>query len=354
MNVPTIRTGSLLSVLAMLAAATATSRVYAQDASKFAVAQRFTVGGEGGWDYLTAEPGTNRLFLSRSSHVMVVDRTTGKLLGDIPNTPGVHGVALVERLGRGFTSNGRDGTVTEFDLKSLKALRTIDVGAQNPDAIFYDSVSDRVFTFNGRSSNATAIDAQTGDVAGHVALDGKPEAAASDGEGHVFVNIEDKAEITEFDARTLKVMATWPLPGCEEPTGLAVDRETRRLFSGCGGNATMAIVDYGTGREVATLPIGRGVDGVAFDAGLHLAFATAGEGEITVVREDGPDSFSVVQTVPTARGARTIGLDPVRHEVFTVTAKIAPEAASPSASPRRPTYAPGTFEVLVVARSGAR
>src|SRR6266481_718230 len=208
---------------------------------------KWDVGGDGGWDYLTFDPAGKRLFISRGTHVMVVDPYKGTVVGDIANTPGVHGIALAQDLGKGYTSNGRENTVTVFDLKTLKETARIKLeGAENPDAILYDAASKRVFTFNGRSKNATAIDAASGTLAGNIPLDGKPEFAAADGKGMVYVNIEDKSELTSIDARKAAVVNTWKLEGCEEPSGLAMDQKTRRLFAGCH-NKVMAIVNADTG-----------------------------------------------------------------------------------------------------------
>jgi DNA-binding beta-propeller fold protein YncE len=318
-------------------------------AGPFQVVRRFRLGGEGGWDYLVAEPGSSRLFVTRSTHVIVVDRLTGSLLGDIPETPGVHGVALDPARHVGFTSNGRDSSVTMFDLATLAPLRRLPVGARNPDAILYDSASDRLITFNGGSANASVLDPATGKLLGLVQLDGKPEAGVGDGRGHVYVNIEDRSELTLFDARTRRVTSTWSLADCEEPTGLAIDRESRRLFVGCG-NSTLLVVDGGSGRPVAHLPIGEGVDGVAFEPATHRIYATSGAGTLTVAREENPDSFFVEAVVPTQPGARTVSLDPARHEIYTISAEFEAPAATAPGEPRpRRRPVPDTFTLLVVA-----
>jgi DNA-binding beta-propeller fold protein YncE len=280
--------------------------------------------------------------------VQVIALDGDTLVGDIGDTPGVHGVALVPELGRGFTSNGRDSSVTVFDLKTLAALGTVKVGGRNPDAIIYDATTRRVFTFNGGSASATAIDAASGQVVGSVALGGKPEFAVSDGAGKVYVNIEDKGELVTLDPRALRVIARWPLAPCEGPTGLAIDRAKHRLFSVCG-NRQMAVSDPGAKRVVATLPIGAGVDGVAFDQATHLAFSSNGEGTLTVVRQDAPDRYRVAETVPTQRGARTVALDPTTHRIFTATAQFGPPPAPTPDRPRpRPSMLPGSFFVLVL------
>jgi DNA-binding beta-propeller fold protein YncE len=317
--------------------------------AKYQVVTTYKVGGEGGWDYLIADPDTHRLFISRGTHVMVIDAETGKSVGDIADTPGVHGIALAPELGRGFTSNGREGTVSIFDIKTLATSNKVKAG-DNPDSIIYDPATRRVFTFNGRSHDSTAIDAATGQVLGTIKLDGKPEFAVSDGKGEVFVNIEDKSELTAIDANKLAVKATWPLAPCTEPSGLAMDREHRRLFSGCD-NKMMAVVDADTGRVLATPAIGEGVDATAFDPGTGLAFASCGEGVLTVVTADSQDKFGVAENVSTEQGARTMALDTRTHKVYTVTAKFGPPPAPTADNPHpRRSIVPDTFVVLVVSQ----
>lgn len=308
-----------VSFILLTIAALAVSAVGAD----YKVVKTWKLGGEGGWDYLTADGDGHRLFISRGTRVMVIDSASGKQIGEIPDTPGVHGIALAPDLGRGFTSNGREDTVTVFDLKSLAVEKKIKVGS-GPDAILYDPFSKRVFTFNGKGkeTSASAIDASKGEVAGTVALGGKPEFAATDEKGTIFVNIEDKSEIVAFDAQKLTVKSRWKLTDCEEPTGLAIDLKNRRLFAGCGGNKKMAIVDADSGKILATPAIGDGCDATSFDADWGLAFASAGEGNITVIREDSPDKFTVAQTLTTQKGARTMALDAKTHQLFTVTANV--------------------------------
>jgi DNA-binding beta-propeller fold protein YncE len=311
---------------------------------------RIAIGGEGGWDYLTADPAAHRLYVSHGTRVQVIDTSTKAIVGEIPDTPGVHGIALAPELGRGFTSNGRAGTVTVFDLKSLAVLETVKVTGENPDSIAYDPDSRRVFTFNGRSDNATAIDAATARVVGTLPLAGKPEEGVADGKGRMYVNLEDKSELVAFDSRTLRIEGRWPLAPCEEPSGLAMDREHRRLFVGCH-NQLMAIVDGDSGRVLASPPIGRGVDGAAFDPGTGLAFSSNGEGTLTVVHEDSPERFTLLGNVPTRPGARTLALDEATHRVYLSTATFGPPPSPTAEHPHpRPSILPGTFEVLVVER----
>lgn len=317
--------------------------------SKYEVKQKYVLGGEGGWDYLTFDPSGKRLFISRGTHVMVVDPSKGSVVGDIPGTGGVHGIALAQDLGKGFTSDGRDNTVTVFDLKTLKETAKIKIDGQNPDAILYDPASQRVFTFNGRSNNATVIDATKGTVVATIPLDGKPEFGAADGKGKVFVNIEDKSEITAIDAKKATVLNTWPLAPCEEPSGLAMDQKHRRLFAGCH-NKMMAVVDADSGKVVATPAIGQGVDANAFDADQQLAFSSNGDGTLTVVHEDAPDKFSVVENAETQRSARTMALDTTNHDVYLVAADF--DEAPPAKEGERPrrTMKPGSFTLLVVGK----
>ena len=314
------------------------------------VIKTYKVGGEGGWDYLTVDASARRFYISRGTHVIVLDADSGKNVGDIPDTPGVHGIALAPELGKGFVSNGREGTVTIFDMSTLATIGgKVRVG-ENPDAILYEPATRRVFTFNGRSHDSTAIDAATGKVLGTIELDGKPEFAASDAKGEVFVNIEDKSELTVIDPNKLEVKAKWPLAPCTEPSGLAMDRKDRRLFVGCD-NKMMAVVDADSGKVLATPAIGEGVDATAYDDEARLAFASCGEGVLTVVKEDSPQKFSVVENVKTEPGARTMALDTKTHNVFTVTAKFGPPppATADNPHPRR-TILPDTFEVLVLAK----
>ena len=319
--------GLVLLTLAALAAPAAQG----QDAA-YHVVGRIPLSGEGGWDYLIVDTAAHRLYVSRSTHVAVIDLDRDSVVGDIPNTLGVHGIAFVRELGRGFTSNGRDSTVTIFDLRRLAPLSQIKVTGRNPDAITYDPVSKRVFTFNGGSANATALDARTGAVVGTIDLGGKPEFAVSDARGRMYVNIEDKSEVVAFDPRSLTVVQRWSLAPCEEPTGLAIDRRSRRLFSVCS-NALMAVLDADRGRVVTTLPIGSGVDGAAFDPATGLAFSSNGEGTLTVVHEESADSFRVVGTVATQRGGRTVALDERTHRIYTVAADYGP---APEPTPGEP------------------
>jgi DNA-binding beta-propeller fold protein YncE len=317
--------------------------------SGYHLIKKVKLGGEGGWDYLTVDPASRRLFISRGTHVMVVDADGGKVVGDIPDTSGVHGIALVPEMNKGFTSNGKTATSTIFDMKTLKILGEAKTD-KDPDAIIYDPASKRVFTFNGDASSATAIDAATGKTVGTVALGGGPEFAASDGQGHVFVNLEDKSQLVKFDPVTLKVEKTWPLAPCESPSGLAIDAEHEILVVGCH-NKMMAFVDGNSGHVIGTVPIGQGVDANRFDPETGFAFASCGDGTVTVAHEDSPDKFSVVDTITTQRGARTMELDKSNHNLYLVSADF---GATPPATPEkprpRPPIVPDTFTLLIYGR----
>jgi YVTN family beta-propeller protein len=300
------------------------------------------IGGEGGWDYLTVDSAARRLYVSHATHVAVVDVDSAKIVGDIPDTQGVHGVAVAPELNKGFTSNGRANNVTIFDLKTLKAIAQVPTG-ENPDSIRYDSVSGRVFTFNGRSNNSTAIDAKTGKVAGTIALGGKPEFSVADGKGMVFVNIEDKNEVVAIDAAKLSVAKRYSLSPCDGPSGLAIDTKSRRLFSVCS-NRLMAVSDPDSGKVLATPAIGQGSDGAAFDPGTGYAFSSNGDGTLTVVQQAG-GKWEVLENIATERGARTIALDDKTHKLYLPTARTAPSQGG-----GRATYLPDTFKVLIIGK----
>jgi YVTN family beta-propeller protein len=306
------------------------------------------LGGDGGWDYLTIDSDARRLYISRATHVLVVDIDSGRQVGDIPDTPGVHGIALAKDLGKGYISNGGDGTVSVFDIASLKTTTKIKVG-QRPDAILYDPATKHVFTFNAGTQDSTAIDATKDAVVGTIPLGGKPEFAATDLKGTVFVNLEDKNSLYAIDANKLTVKSKWALPGCEEPSGLAMDRKNGRLFSGC--EKIMAITDAESGKQVANAPVGEGVDATIYDDESGLAFASAGEGKLTVVQSAGGDKYAVVETPATQKGARTMALDTKTHNIYLVTAEFGPRPAPTAQNPHpRPSIVPGSFVVLVMGK----
>ncbi|HXH65923.1 MAG TPA: hypothetical protein VNI81_01900 [Candidatus Limnocylindrales bacterium] len=313
--------------------------------SGYKVSGKISVTGDGGWDYLVVDANARRLYLSHSTHVVVYDVDSHAVVGDIPDTPGVHGIALAPELGRGFVSNGRANSVTIFESKTLKTIGTVPTGT-NPDAILYDSVSKRVFAFNGRSKDATVIDAATGKVLGTLVVGGKPEFAAADGKGNVYVNVEDTSELLHIDAQKMEVLHRWPLAPCKEPSGLAMDTKTRRLFSVCD-NEMMAVVDADSGKVIATPKTGEGADAAAFDPETNFAFSSNGEsGTLTVVHEDGGDKYSVVENVATKKSARTMALDLKTHSLYLPAADLIP----PVAGQKWPTVKPGTMELLIVSK----
>ena len=317
-----------LSALFLLASATPAA------AQTFTVA-KYNIGGEGGTDYIVAEPGTGRVFVSRSSHVMVVDGASGKILGDIPNTPRMHGVGLAARWKHGFTTNAGDSTVTMFDLASLAALKKIKVASGGLDGIMYDESADRIILTNHSRpiGTATAIDANTGEITGTAELeDNAPEGAASDGKGRIFVNNESKNTIQVLEVKTMKVLASWPLAPCDAPTGIAYDKASNRIFSGC--QQTSVVLDAATGKVVATIANGNGVDALGWDPVEKLMYIPAGrDGNVTVVHQDSPDKYTVVATVTTMPGAKTIGVDPVRHVAYLFQPEYGPAPAPAPGSP---------------------
>ena len=317
--------------------------------SGYHIIKTIKVGGDGFWDYLSFDSPTRRLFISRGTKVMVLDVDSGKVVGEIPDTPGVHGIALAQDRGNGYTSNGQVGTISVFDLKSLQVIGHAQA-EMNPDCIIYDPATKRVFAMNGRSGTATVVDAVTSTVVGTIQIGGKLEFAAADGAGHVYVNVENKSEEVEIDSKNLTVTAHWPLDPCKEPSGLAIDAKNRRLFAGCG-NRMMAVVDADSGKVIATPAIGAGVDADAFDPGTGFAFASCGSGVLTVIHEDSPDKFTVVEDVPTQQGARTMALDPKTHEVYLVTGQFGPRPTPTPDNPRPfPTLVPDSFVALVLGR----
>jgi YVTN family beta-propeller protein len=299
-------------------------------AQGFAITKKIPVSGQGGWDYLTVDEAGRRLYVSHGTQVEVLDVDSGAIVGKVENTPGVHGIAVAHELGRGFASNGQSSTVTIFDLKTLKEIAQVPVG-KKPDAIIYDPATSRVFAFNGDSSSATAIQAADGKVAGTVDLGGGPEFAVADNSGYVYNNIEDASVVLKINSRSLKVEQRWPTGPCASPSSIAMDRTNRRLFIGCRSKV-MAVMNADTGNVITTLPIGDHVDATAFDPDSRLIFNSNGEGTITVIHEDSPDKYSIVQTVKTLPKAKTMALDPKTHKLFLSAAEA------------------GQFEILVVSR----
>src|SRR6202166_4450283 len=321
----TLLTSAAIALLCFVVPAVA-----APPADGYSVVKKIPIPGQGSWDYLSVDEGARRLYVSHGTQVEVIDVDSGNIVGSIPNTLGVHGIAIAAEIGRGFVSNGKANNVTIFDLKTLKPIADVPTG-QKPDQIIFDPATSRVFAFNGGSNSATAIDAATGKVAGTVDLGGSPEYAAADGSGFVYDNLEDESLVLKIDARKLKVDQRWPTAPCASPSSMAIDPANRRLFIGCRSKV-MAVMNADTGQVITTVPIGDHVDATAFDAASKLIFNSNGEGTITVIREDSPDKYSVVETVKTLPRAKTMALDPKTHQLFLSTAES------------------GQFEVLVVGR----
>ena len=331
----------------LLIAAVATAGAFAaraQAPAGYHQIKKIILGGEGGWDYLALDAPSRLLYVTHGNAVEIVDVDKVVKVGSIGGLKGVHGVAFADERGRGYISNGRGDSVTVFDLKSHQALGEIPVSGKNPDAILYDKFSGRVFTFNGRTNNATAIDAGTEKVVGTLDLGGKPEFAQTDGAGMIFVNIEDKSEVIAFDARALEIKKRWSIAPGEGPSGLAIDIKGKRLFSVC--DKVLAVSDYENGKLVTTVPIGDGPDAVRYDPATGLVFSSNGDGTMTVVRQESPDTYAVLETVKTAPRARTMELDLKTHNVFLVTAEFGPAPPPTKDQPRpRPTIVPGSFMV---------
>ena len=297
-------------------------------ADSYQITKKIPIPGQGSWDYLAVDEGARRLYVSHGTQVEVLDLDSGAIVGKIENTQGVHGIAIAPDLGRGFVSDGQSSTVTIFDLKTLKTIAEVATG-KKPDAIIYDPATSRVFAFNGGSNSATVIEAKDGKVAGTIDLGGGPEFAAADGNGYVFNNLEDESLVLKINSRTLKVEQRWPTAPCGSPSSMAIDRDNRRLFLGCRSKV-MAVMNADTGQVITTLPIGDHVDATAFDAQTRLIFNSNGEGTVTVIRQDSPDKYSIVETVKTLPRAKTSALDPKTHRLFLSTAES------------------GQFEVLVM------
>jgi DNA-binding beta-propeller fold protein YncE len=333
----------------LLALSLFSSFAQAAGGGEYRILEQFTLGGAAGWDYLSIDSAENRLFISRSDRVMVVNPRDGSLIATIPDTQGVHGIALAPDLGKGFTSNGRADTVTAFDLKTLKPTGTIEVGGRNPDAILYDGASRKLYTFNGLSQDISVIDPLKGTIITRIPAGGKPEFAATDGKGRIFVNIEDKSQIRAIDSSNAKLLATWSLPNCEKPTGLALDVHRKRLFSVCA-NGLLVVTDASSGKHIAEVPIGRGPDAATFDPERGLIFSANGQdGTLTVIHEDDADRYTVVGNVVTQKSARTMALGAATHRVYLVAAQFGPTPAPTVDMPHpRPIVLDGSLKVLVI------
>ena len=334
-------------VFCLFCAVIVSSTAYA--APGYHVINKIQIGGEGGWDYLSIDSEARRLYVSRSTHVIVIDIDADKIVGDIPDTPGVHGIAIAYELGRGFISCGKSNTAVIFDLKTKRIIRQVKTGT-NPDAILYEPTYKKVYTFNGKSNDATVFDALSGEIKATIALGGKPEFAAADEKGKVYVNIEDTAEVAEIDGKNLSVSRMFSLKPGEEPTGLGLDKEHHRVFSGCH-NKVMTVLDLDKEKIIATVQIGSGVDGNGFDQKTGLAFSANGEGTLTVVKESTPGKFEVVETVQTQRGARTMAIDAKTHNIYLPAAEFAPALGPTVENPKpRPIQIKDTFVILVIGK----
>jgi len=319
----------------------------AQEKTGFHVIKNFPIQSTGGWDYVTVSGATKRIYVSHGTQVNILT-TSGDSVGVIPNTNGVHGIALAFPFGKGYTSNGRENNISVFDLKTNKVLATIPAGT-NPDAIFYDTYSKKVYAFNGRSKDATVIDPATDKVVATIPLGTKPETGVSDGKGKVFVNGETTNEVIVIDANTYKVEKRYKIEDGEEPSGLDIDTKTNRLFIGCGGSKTMVVMDAANGKNLAKFPIGD-CDGLVFDPELKLAFSSNGEGSISVVREVNANKFEFVENIPTERSARTIGIDRLTHRLYLPAAKTEPVAPTAENAHPRPRIVPGSFHIIEVGK----
>jgi len=334
--------------LVLVVAFASVAPLLAQSSSSYRITHTYTLGGDGSWDYIVPDPPNHRLFIGRQNRVMVVDEDTGRLIGEVMGIQGAHGTAVANATGHGFATSGNDRMVVMFDLKTFAVLGRIPA-AEDADAIIYDSASNRVFTFNGDAHSSTVIDPQAGTLVTNIPLGGKPEYGASAGDGKVYGNLTDTSEVVEIDAKTATVTRRWSTAPCKQPVSMAIDTAHRRLFSGCR-SGVMAISDYQAAKVVATVPIGMGVDGAAFDAASADAFASNADGTLTVIHQDTPDQYHVVESVQTAQAARNMGLDPTNHRLFLVSAMFGP---APAGGRGRGPVLPGSFTLMVVERAPA-
>jgi DNA-binding beta-propeller fold protein YncE len=330
---------------ALVLSLAAVTLVLAQSSSSYHVTHTYTLGGDGSWDYVVPDPPNHRLFIARQNRVMVVDEDSGMLLGEVTGIMGAHGTAVASAAGHGFATSGNDQSVVMFDLKTFKALGRIPA-AEDADAIVFDPASNRVFTLNGDAHSSTVIDAVAGTLVTNIPLGGKPEYGASAGDGKVYANLTDSSEVVEIEAKTATVSRRWPTAPCKQPVSMALDTAHHRLFSGCR-SGLMAISDYQAGKLVTTVPIGTGVDGAGFDAASGNAFASNADGTLTVIHQDTPDQYHVLETVQTPQGSRNMGFDPTNHRVFIVSGKFGP---APAGGRGRGPVLPGSFTLMVIER----
>jgi DNA-binding beta-propeller fold protein YncE len=325
----------------------------AQSSQSYEITHTYNVGGDGGWDYVVPDAPNHRVFIGRQNRVMVVDMNSGRLIAEVTGINGAHGTAVAPATGHGFATSGNDSSIVMFDLKTYKTLARIPA-AEDADAIIYDPTSKRIFSFNGDANSSTVVDAHMGTLVTNIPLGGKPEYGQSARNGKIYANLVDSSQIVEIDARTLTVTRRWSTAPCKNPVSMAIDTRHHRLFSGCR-SGVMAISDYKNGTVVATVPIGRGVDGAGYDPVFRDAYASNVDGTLTVIHQDSPDSYRVLQTVQTAEGGRNMGLDPATHRIYVVSAKFGPVPAdSTAANPRRRApVVPGSFMVMVVEPVGS-
>jgi DNA-binding beta-propeller fold protein YncE len=334
----------LVLVLTLVRATT----LLAQSSPTYRITHTYVLGGDGGWDYVVPDPPNHRVFLARQNRVMVVDEDSGSLLGEVTGINGAHGTAIAQAAGHGSATSGNDQSVVMFDLKTFKVLGRIP-SAEDTDAIVYDPASNRVFTLNGDAHSSTVIDPVAGTRITIIPLGGKPEYGASANDGKVYANLTDTSEVVEIDAKSATVARRWSTGDCKQPVSMAIDTAHHRLFSGCR-SGVMAISDYQAGKTVATVPIGMGVDGAGYDAASGNAFASAADGTLTVIHQDTPDKYHVLESVQTPQGSRNMGLDPTNHRIFVVSAKFGP---APATGRGRPPVLPYTFALMVIERDPA-
>jgi len=336
----------------LLLSLVAAPSLIAQSSPSYEVTHTYNVGGDGGWDYIVPDAPNHRLFIGRQNRVMVVDMNNGRLIAEVTGINGAHGTALAAGTGHGFATSGNDSSIVMFDLKSYKTLARIPA-ADDADGIIYDPASKRIFSFNGDANSTTAVDGAKGTLVANIPLGGKPEEGQSARNGKIYVNLADSSQIAEVDTKSLKVTRRWSTAPCKNPVSMAIDTRHQRLFSGCR-NGVMAISDYKNGSIVATVPIGRGVDGAGYDPVLRDAYASNSDGTLTVIHQDSPDSYHVVESVQTGQGGRTMGLDAATHRIYIASARFGPIPDSSAANPRRrPPMVPGSFTVIVVEPVGS-
>ena len=337
-----------MRIIAFLLTSATITLLLAQSSSSYRVTHNYALDGDGSWDYIVPDPPNHRLFIARQTRVMVVDEDSGKLLGEVTGIQGAHGTAIAEATGHGFATSGNDQSVVMFDLKTFKALGRIPA-AEDADAILFDSPSNRVFTLNGDAHSSTVIDPQAGKLITNIPLGGKPEYGVSAGDGKVYANLTDTSEVVEIDAKAASVTRRWSTAACKQPVAMAIDPAHHRLFSGCR-SGVMAVSDYQAGKVVATVPIGTGVDGAGFDATSGNAFASNADGTLTVIHQDSPDQYHVIESVQTPQGSRNMGLDSNNHRLFVASAKFGP---APAGGRGRGPVLPGSFTLMVIERDPA-